>query len=546
MKGRLIAVVLTALLPAIAMLGYNEFLSRQQRRLEIHRVAAQTARQTASEIERILDGIRNLLIAASAIPAVADEGGPGCNDGLKRIVARMASVHTIMVLDTDGKLVCDSGDREQGLDFSDRSYFAEARASRSFTVGTYTVRPSGAKVLPVAMPLEKDGVLRGVIVTGIRLEWLERRIQERGLLPGGTVTVADRDGVILARNPDPDAFVGTRVIDDYMHLVHDKSAGTVELVGRDSVERIVGYEPVDSDAMPLFVAAGIAKEDAFAAVDQASLVGVAIIAVGALFAVFSALLVGNRFIMRPIGQIVDTLERWQAGDETARTRLRGRHGEIGLVGSAIDRMLEELDERRRIAEAAETARSLLVRELSHRVKNTFSVVQAIARQTFGRRDVAEYESFSQRLGALAGAYDILVSGQWQSGDMREVISRALKPHRNDTDEHIDLHGGPCRLPAQAVLSMSLVVHELATNATKYGALAHPGGRIDIRWHCEGGRVTFSWTEHCGRPLAPPEHQGFGSRLIRSAFPGEYAPEAKSVFEPTGLVFNLNFRMDVAT
>ena len=545
-KGRLIAVVLTALLPAVAMLGYNEFLSRQQRRLEIHRVAAQTTRQTASEVEHILDGTRNLLAAVSAIPAVVDEGGQPCIDGLKRIIDRMASINSVIVLDTDGKLVCDSNGREKGTDFSDRPYFAAARAGGAFAVGGYTIsRPSGLKVLPVAIAMEKDGVLRGFIVAGIRLDWLQGRIEERGLLPGGTVTIADRDGIILVRNPHPEAFVGTRLIDDSMPLVRKRSAGTREMTGRDGVARIIGYEPVLSEAMPLFVAAGIAKEEGFASIDQASIAGVAIIAVGALLAIAAALLVGNRFLIRPIAQIVDTLERWRAGDETARTRLRGRHGEIGLVGATIDSMLEELDERRRVAEAAGTARNLLVRELSHRVKNTFSVVQAIARQTFGRRDAAEYESFSQRLGALAGAYDILVSGQWQSGDIREVVVRALRPHRNDNDDHIALHGDPCRLPAQAVLSLSLVVHELATNAPKYGALSHPDGRIDVTWRHDGAGVAFSWIEHCGKPLTSPARQGFGSRLIRSAFPGEYAPEAKSVFEPTGLVFTLHFRLDVA-
>ena len=541
MKMRLIAVVMTALLPAVAMLGYNAFLGRQQRSQEIHHAAAQTARQASSEIERILEGISDMLIAASAIPAVTERGGPGCEQGLRQIVERMESILTIMVLDEAGKLVCDSAGTSMGVSFAERPYFRDAIEKNRFVVGGYTVsKLTGAKVLPVAMPLAKAGSAQGVIVTGIRLDWLQRRVQDRGLLPGGSITVADRDGVILVRNPNPEDFVGTRIAEDFLHLVTAPQAGTVDVKGRDGVERIVGYEPPGAGAFPLSVSAGIAKTQAFAAIDQATAAGVAIIAVGALAAVFAALFVGNRFIVAPIQQIVDVLERWRAGDEAARTWMRGRYGEIGLVGSAIDQMLDELDQRRKMAERAETARSLLVRELSHRVKNTFSVVQAIARQTFGRRDASEYDSFSQRLGALAGAYDILVSGQWESGDIRDVVLRALRPHHNEEDGRIVFRGAPCRLPAQAVLSLSMVVHELATNATKYGALSFENGQIDIEWRREGDRLSFLWMERNGRPIAAPERQGFGSRLIRSAFPGEFEPESESSFANGGLAFSLSF------
>lgn len=540
---RLIAVVMTALLPAAAMLGYNAFLGRQQRSQEVHDVAAQTARQASSEIERILEGISDMMIAASAIPAVTERGGPGCEQGLRRIVERMESVQTIMVLDETGRLVCDNAGSPVGTSFSERAYFREVIEKNSLVVGGYTVsKLTGANVLPVAMPLNKTGGVKGAIVTAIRLDWLQRRVQNRGLLAGGSITIADRDGVILVRNPNPERFVGKRISEDFPPPLAAVRAGTVDLTGRDGVERIVGYEPSGVGAFPLTVSAGISKSQAFAAIDQAMSAGIAIIAVGALAAVFSALYVGNRFIAGPIQQIVDVLDRWRAGDQTARTRMRGYHGDLGLVGSTIDQMLDELDQRRRMTEAAETERGLLVRELSHRVKNTFAVVQAIARQTFGRRNADDYHSFSQRLGALAGAYDILVSGQWESGDIRDVVLRALRPHHNEEEGRIVFRGGPCRLASQAVLSLSMVVHELATNATKYGALSLEDGCIDIEWRREGERLRFLWRERNARPVVAPERQGFGSRLIRSAFPGEFEPDVVSSFADGALAFSLSFRL----
>ena len=92
---------------------------------------------------------------------------------------------------------------------------------------------------------------------------------------------------------------------------------------------------------------------------------------------------GNRFILRPIDHIVDVLQRWRGGDVAARTNMGGRYGELGLVGASVDHLLDELDERRRQTEKMVEARKLMGRELAHRVKNTLSIVQAIARQTFG-------------------------------------------------------------------------------------------------------------------------------------------------------------------
>lgn len=541
MRRRLFAVAATALLPAIGMLSYNELLTRQQRDREVHQQALQAARQAASEVDRIIEGVHSVLIAAAAIPAVSDLDQAGCTNALKRVASELPPIRAILVFGLDGKLVCDSFGSPAGMDFSERSYVRDALSTKDFVVGEYTIsKLSDGPILPVAMPLRSGTEIKGVIATGIRLEWLDQRISERGVTPGGVVTIADRNGIIIARNPDPKRFVGTSISESFRPYFNATKAGTVEVKSPDGTLRIVGYEPISLPGSPLYIGAGMSKEQAFADINRATLAGVAFILLGAFIAVLAAVFVGNRFILKPIDQIVDVLQRWRSGDSEARTNMGGRYGELGLVGASVDHLLDELDERRRQTEQMVEARKLMGRELAHRVKNTLSIVQAIARQTFGRQNPEEFKSFSQRIGAFAGGYDILLADDWESGELRDVIERSLLPHRDANDARISLDGPSCHLSPPAVLSLSMVIHELATNATKYGALSDRIGSVRIEWTLEDGRVSLNWNESCDRSVEAPTHEGFGSRLIRGAFPAEFDAETSFSYEADGLKFSLSF------
>ncbi|PWE53513.1 histidine kinase [Metarhizobium album] len=529
------------MLPAIGMLTYNELLGRQQRDREIHQQALQAARQAASEVNRIIEGVHSVLIAAAAIPAVFDMDRAGCTSALKRVSSQVPPIRSILVFDLDGKLVCDSFGMPAGMDFSERSYIRDALAVNDFVVGEYTIsKLSEGPILPVAMPLRNGTEVKGIIATGIRLEWLDQRIRERGITPGGVVTIADRNGIIIARNPESQRFVGNSIAEAFKPYLTAPRAGTTEMRSPDGTLRIVGYEPVSLPNSPLYIGAGISKEKAFADINRTTLAGVAFILLGALIAVISAVFVGNRFILRPIDHIVDVLQRWRGGDVAARTNMGGRYGELGLVGASVDHLLDELDERRRQTEKMVEARKLMGRELAHRVKNTLSIVQAIARQTFGRQNPEEFKSFSQRIGAFAGGYDILLADDWESGDLREVIDRALLPHLDALDQRISLDGPSCHLSPPAVLSLSMIIHELATNATKYGALSDGTGSVRIEWAVSDGKVKLTWNENSDRSFEVPSREGFGSRLIRSAFPAEFEAETHFSYEADGLKFSLSF------
>lgn len=540
MKKRLFAVVLTALTPTIGMLAYNEITARSERNVEVHRHAAQTARQGASDVGSVIDGIKGILIATSAIPAIAERDPAACNLLLKSVASKLAPIRNILVLDRKGKLVCDSMGWEAGMNFADRDYVQRALKADGLIIGEYTIaRVSNAPILPMAIALKQGTETVGVLATGVRLEWLQDQIQARGVAPGGAMTIADRKGVILARDPDPDRFVGTTIPKDYQHLITAEKPGTTQLLSQDGTTRIMGYIPV-SARNPLYVSAGLSQDVAFAPINRATLTGLVMTAIGTALALAAAVFVGNRFILNPINHIVEVLERWRDGDTAARTQMMGRHGELGQVGASVDSLLDELEVRRCETARAEEKRKLMAKELSHRVKNTLAIVQAIARQTY--KNLSEQNAvFANRVGALSAAYDMLMSEDRSAAEIARVVERALLPVCGGVESGISFSGPECLLEPEAVSALSMVVHELATNALKYGALRDPKGRVQIEWEKQDGRINFSWNEIDGPAVVPPSGEGFGSKLISSAFPMTMEPETKSDFAADGLKFHLSFQ-----
>ncbi|MCJ2033008.1 PAS domain-containing protein [Methylobacterium sp. J-068] len=209
---------------------------------------------------------------------------------------------------------------------------------------------------------------------------------------------------------------------------------------------------------------------------------------------------------------------------------------VRMIGAMLD-----ISERKR----AEEHQRLLTGELQHRVKNTLAMVQAIASQTF--RNAADMESardaFSARLISLGRAHDILTQSSWSQAPIGEVVDGALAVHRGDTATRIRSSGLNVHLAAKPALALALALHELATNAAKYGALSNEVGTVDLRWHVvhkeDAPRFCLTWSEQGGPPiLAQPTRRGFGSRLIERSFAAEVGGEVRLTYAPAGLTCRL--------
>ena len=191
---------------------------------------------------------------------------------------------------------------------------------------------------------------------------------------------------------------------------------------------------------------------------------------------------------------------------------------------------------------------LLMDELVHRVKNTLAVVQAIMTQTLRTADSLDEarRSFSTRMAALAQAYDLLLRRTVGSADVREIADGVAAVH-DGSHGRIRILGPAVHLNSNATLALTLMLHELATNAAKYGALSSEGGQVEIEWGIIGGadgdHFSLRWSEHGGPPVAPPARKGFGSRLIERAFTGEFGGQVNVSYEPTGFVCTLAAPVD---
>lgn len=232
--------------------------------------------------------------------------------------------------------------------------------------------------------------------------------------------------------------------------------------------------------------------------------------------------------------------------ETVRQRKDGSQVWVSLTLSPLgapdgpvigaSTIARDMTERRR----ADEHRKTLMGELNHRVKNTMAVIQSIASQTLGHASSLDEarDTFRARLINLAQAHDVLTRESWQSAKLAEIITDTLKPHAAG-EGRFRIAGPEIRLAPKAALAISMAVHELSTNAAKYGALSCERGHVTINWLIEeeqaGRRFILHWRETDGPPVTEPTRKGFGSRLIERALAAELGGEVGVEYASSGLV-----------
>lgn len=190
----------------------------------------------------------------------------------------------------------------------------------------------------------------------------------------------------------------------------------------------------------------------------------------------------------------------------------------------------------------EEQRQLLIDELNHRVRNTLTVVQGMAHQTFRGSEMpaAPLATFNARLHALAGAHAALSRSNWAGAEVTEVVREGLAICGEDI-ARIARTGPRLQLRPSAVVTLVLVLHELATNAVKYGALSVHAGRVTLDWRLlDGDRLALTWAERGGPPVGPPVRSGFGSRLITSAISRQLQGEVELDHDPAGMTCRIAF------
>lgn len=252
----------------------------------------------------------------------------------------------------------------------------------------------------------------------------------------------------------------------------------------------------------------------------------------------------------------EILKRIRAGErvtpfETKRLHKTGRLVDISLAVSPI------IEEHGKVVGASKIARDIgdrkeaerlqrvLAEEMQHRVKNIFATVQAVARQTFNKATdpSVAMDVFEGRLFAMTRAHDLLHRDSWDGAGLAMIVERAISPY---AQERFHIAGPDARLSSRVALALSMALHELATNAVKYGSLSVPKGMVSIIWqfcHTKARVVELRWKERGGPLVIPPTRKGFGSKLVQKMLSAELSGDVILEFEPDGVLCVLRAPID---
>jgi signal transduction histidine kinase/CheY-like chemotaxis protein/HAMP domain-containing protein len=360
--SRLFLLVAVALLPAIAIQTYNEFDLRRSRQIHAQNQALRLATLAAAQQQQIIQGIKQVLIALSELPAIKTKNAQACNAYFSALKQRYPAFLTLAAADINGLFFCDTTTNHSPISAAGRAYFANALTSGGFTVGKFVVgAASGRKIIPFALPFySDDGHIEGVVLASLSLDWLADYIAQMRMPPGAAVAVTDRDGTYLARYPDNDRFVGRKMPGH--QLWSADQLGTAEVRDLNGVERIVGYSALRGDSGALFVTVGLDKAQVFTEIWYRTRRGILLIVLSSTFVLLQTWLGARKFIQSPLERLVYAANQWRLGDYSSRVEIHDKQSEITRASEAFNAMADALEDREReLFKAKETAEEAAAR-----------------------------------------------------------------------------------------------------------------------------------------------------------------------------------------
>jgi len=550
LAARLLSLVALAVSPALGVVAYSEFDLRRSKDAESREFVARTLDRAAADTRQVVETVQRFSAIVAKLPEVkAATAGNGlshaCSDLLTSLRQDYPGQLEFGVANKDGLIVCTT----QGARTARRvegAHFRQAVETNNFVVGTYgESRTTGARYLTFAHPIRDDaGLATGAVLTGVDLGWLSERMRPYVGPSHAVLSIHDRNITFLARVPSDGGLIGKTPPPEVMAASRFVNKGPIDAKGADGVNRVGAIVAVNLGQGPpdLYVAYGLSRDAVFVETNAATLRGLTLLLLSAALAAGAAWYGGRRFIRQPMERLLAAAHRWKEGDYSARVSLPSTSSEFDRLATAYETMADALASR-------ESHQRLLINELNHRVKNTLATVQSIAGQAFrrGEHDEAR-DTFEARLFALAQAHDMLTRENWEGAELPDLIAQAVEPYRREGGGRFEVEGPNLWVKPSMALALSMAIHELATNACKYGALSVASGRVEIQWTIEGNprHLTLRWEEKDGPPVSPPSSRGFGSRLIERSLATELAGEVQLTYEPRGVVCLVRAPLDGET
>jgi signal transduction histidine kinase len=484
---RLCILVLIAILPAILIQGYNEYKLRKAREADIRQQVVQVTKQFGEEIGELREGARQLLLALSQLPAVRLRDTDSCSEHFTALKSQYDNYSLLAAADTEGRVFC-SSEPTTSSSVADRPFFIRAMARDGLAVGNYWADPvTGQRMIHFAVRFgDGDGRTAGVVFAGLDLGWLSEHLKERGLAPTSSILIADREGNIIARLPNPEALVGKNMRKSHEAIMDGNTPGWEEAVGVDGTARIFGYVPPALPPRDFFLSAGQSKAEAFAAIQDATRRGIALIVFGLLAATLAAIFGARRFLRKPIERLLEVAAEWRNGNDDARVRVQDPDSEIGHLGAAFNAMADALAARHAAQKRAEEelrhlnttlesrveqrttelanankAKSMFLALISHELRTPLNAVigfsEMMHRQILGPIGVPAYREYAQHIHQ-SGMH--LLSLVEEMLDLSTIEAGKLKIERVPTKPRILLGESLVMLrPAAAAAKVEIAVNE---------------------------------------------------------------------------------------
>jgi two-component sensor histidine kinase len=465
--------------------------------------AQQRVVDTVRSVRLTLDAEMQRMTGGLQVLALTDALKAGEFDRFRPIAAGFLEQYgkdgTILIADRDGHMLFSSTAPDTaGLplrnnrDIIDRVFQTRQPQYSNLFEGSIKKR----LVVTVEVPVLRDGKVIYEISFSPPIAMFQTMLEKQRPSADWTLSMLDREGTVFARVPNPENTIGKRASPSIYEQMMGHDEATISSVSLDGLPLMSSF--VHSPLTGWVVAAGIAEHSLVAPLWRnlaiTSLIGGVLLAIGLAFAV----------------RMATTIAR------------------------------------------AEMLHDLLIEELNHRVKNTLAILQAIAVQSFRSASRIEREKFEGRLGALAEAHNLLSKEKWQGSELQDVIDRVLKPYRLNSPDRIRMSGPRVPLSPRLAVVLSMIVHEIATNAAKYGALSNEAGTVALSWEVlsdkdaaksDAGKLRLIWRETGGPVVAAPIQRGFGSRLIERSARDQLGGEATVDFLPRGVVYTITFALE---
>ena len=426
---------------------------------------------------------------------------------LHQVAAHAQLTQSIILVDGTGTLrVSSQVFLVDPVDLSDRDYFRTLQASdERLAIGERVLsRTFNQDLIPLGRRRTGEG-FDGIVVAGIAVSRFEPFLEGLRRDRHTSVSLIRADGRVLIRAPDTGPMT-LPPTSGFMQTTPTSDRGIYEGTSAvDGVPRIIGYSRVGN--WPLFVTYALAtrsithawyREMAFA-----SAVTFAIVVAGFMLA--------TRAVQRQSKE-----QEWR------------------------EALTREVESRTSELRQSEERSKLLAAEVDHRAKNMLALVQVLLRQTRATTTEAYARAAQGRVAALARAHTLLSQSRWAGADLLRLVEEETAPYRRSGPTRVSISGPTLLLEPKDAQALAMVLHELATNAAKYGALSVPGGEVRVQWSVDrAGQLLLRWIESNGPPVQPPTRAGLGSQVIERSVRDQLEGAVQFDWRSDGLICTIS-------